>query len=339
MIKSRIVGNDDEHNVALRILLNDFEDLYRYDRIRLYRSDVSEGGPYEAITDVVPRAPLLPYNVLPPTQVSTTTRIVTATKLSLDITNYGVTRSLAIALSGFATDIRNVAQAIVAADPQQELLAWVDINNNLAISSKVEGPGSRITLTGGSTTALGLPSIPPDSESYGMGADLTIIPNQLTYLFTDPSGTSKCWYKFRLRNSISGDSSGYSQPMKADEIRPIDAANSVVGFVRLADLSGKAINHRMVTVFNSAPNVNVDGYSLVGPALQEWTDTSGYASFSLIRGTIVDVTVTGTQIVRRVKVPMDTSIVTFNLLDSAYGDSDAYDVQRPVLDYAIRRSV
>jgi len=51
------------------------------------------------------------------------------------------------------------------------------------------------------------------------------------------------------------------------------------------------------------------------------------------------VAIAGTDIVRDVTTPEDPNVVVFDMLDPAYGHDDLFSVQKPSIDYAVRRTL
>ena len=67
------------------------------------------------------------------------------------------------------------------------------------------------------------------------------------------------------------------------------------------------------------------------------TDVSGQAQVTLVMGSVIDVVLEGTSIIRRIQVPNSGS--TFDLLDPSLQTDDPFGIQTPDLPAAVRSTL
>jgi tRNA G46 methylase TrmB len=115
--------------------------------------------------------------------------------------------------------------------------------------------------------------------------------------------------------------------------------NLILGFVKLVDIQGRIASDREVAVYSPFISQKIGDRLVTGGEFSTRTDNAGYASFYLLRGTTVDLSVLGTSLLQRVRVPSDLSLTEFDLLDPAYADRDSFAVQKTNQPFAERRNL
>lgn len=212
-------------------------------------------------------------------------------------------------------------------------------DDNLVIASMQ--PGAAITLRAlesDGATLLGLSTVEPTSVAFGHDARIPIQSTVESYPFIDYQGSTAYYYRTRFRNSSTNVVSGFSIPFTANDVEALDDSDLIIGYVQLVELNGVPKSDVEVIIQNKGPSTLING-KLVSGIASIRTNSSGKASFTLVRGSNITVAITGLSIVRDVEVPTDEDLDSFNLLDAAYGSDDAFDVQVPNIEYATRRSL
>ena len=209
-----------------------------------------------------------------------------------------------------------------------------DGEGKLKIEGGTSGTGGSLEITGGTgLTELGLTSGDIDN---GEDAHVTLVSGTSDYEYDDEGGEASYWYRTRYYNTVSGNVSSYSDWMQGDTGSVIDAAELIVGKIRLADLDGGPMVDAKVTIVNTFIPQTADSYFISGGAIQLETNGVGYAEVNLVRGAIVDVIIGGTSVVRRIQVP--STGTEFDLMDEGLVLDDAFQIQVPDLPVAVRRS-
>ena len=104
----------------------------------------------------------------------------------------------------------------------------------------------------------------------------------------------------------------------------------------MANVDGVAISGAKITLVNVFSPLISDSYFISGRSKQIETDITGLAETTLVKGSILDLILEGTSIVRRIQVPSTGS--EFDLLDSSLVLDDMFGIQVPDLPAAVRRS-
>lgn len=300
------------------------EKLQSWDRIRWYRSYTGRAGFYEQATDEDPQPAQLTGRLV--------TRALHNTSLVLRV---GGTTEVVVPFQGADPyTLLRVAQEISAAAP--DLQAHAGGDGRLFIATTLTGTAASLEVLASSAAAnLGLL---PGEMAVGLGADSALLNGVSEYQFTDHQSSPKAWYAVEYRNSTSGASSARSAPFKSREVESVPFSQLIGCFVRLADLAGRPLAGRRVTVHNVfMPNRATDGNKSWGIFRQYEelvTDPNGYCEAFLIRGAWVDVTIAGTGFTRRLRIPTTGTIV--DLLDPSLDTEDEFGIQTSNVDFAIR---
>lgn len=204
----------------------------------------------------------------------------------------------------------------------------------LLITGDNTGTDGTLELTGGtSLVILGLTS---GSKSSGKDAHIALLTAVSNYEYDDQSGEASYWYRTRFYNQTSGTFSSWSDWTQGSTGAAVQSSNLIVGKIKLAELDGTALVGQKINIVNIFNPLISDGYFIAGRHKTMETDGIGHAEATLIKGSLVDVVVEGTSLIRRILVP---SVGTeFDLLDPSLVVDDAFGIQVPDLPAAVRRS-
>lgn len=322
-MSSLVLSREEEHVVRLDIRVEDSEWQGQYDRLEVYRSVLGAAGPYEELTGAAWSRARLPSGATEDPGNSSGPLVPVGGK------------ELVLLLNGshlveviFTGTVTHAEAALEIEEYGRPLLyAYVDQRNRLAMQTQALGGVASIqVVSGDAAPILGL-----EIGAIGYGADPrpVLIPNQKRYRVTDYYGKSTYYYRTRFYNTSTGASSEMSPAFSAKGFVSVDPSNIVRGFVRLIRRDGRPNAKQQLTVYTPVLGQRVDGATVTSETDAVLTDDNGYAEVTLLRGTTVDVNITGTNLMRRVVVPTDPTLEIFDLLDPAYGTDDAFAVQRP----------
>jgi len=308
-----------------------------YNRIEVLRSKLGEGGPFTLLTAAdTPKGALLPLGASSFTGAGPTYNVAgldiqlllnDATPLSYTFTGSDPLSSVEV-VSQLNTTFSGV------------LTAYVDENGKLCLITVATGGTVKLQAVGGeATTLLGLSTTSPDNTAYGTAARITLVSGQVRYSFRDYYGLDTYHYVTRFYSTVSLTHGAMSTPFSPSDYLTIASANLTRGFVKLVDGVGRPARGAKVSVYHPFNSTRVGGYAVIGGAHEIVTDKNGYASIMLVRGVAIDVSVSGTDLMRRVVVPTDTAITAFDLLNPDYGNDDGFAVQRIDVPYAERRGI
>jgi len=328
---------DTEQAVMLDLFVDRAQWEGLFDKLEVFRSHGLAAGPYEALTD----------DAWMPARI-TEVRGEPSAELGPELNLSGRTLKLRV------NELIDIVVTFAGADPYtfaraaEEITAvslgllrsFVLATGTLVVETMGAGLGVALQVVeGDAAPLLGLPLTEPGSLGRGRDARIPLLLGQSRYMFLDPHGGPDCFYKTRFFNSHTRLKSDYSAAFVAPSIARLGAALLVQGVVNLVDASGVPIANRTVLVFLGVQASPVDKRTIVGGTTRMTTDMKGHAEFVLIRGTTITVSVAGTDLSRKIKVPSDPALSSFDLLDPAYGNDDLFAVQRPNLPFAARRAL
>lgn len=294
-----------------------------FDEIQIWRSVSGIGGTYEEITD---------NGIQPAEMTGTETAPFTLNGLSLDLkVNAGSEQTV-----NFVTaDPINIDDVVdILNDDLTDLVASED-TGAVVLTSDLDGTGASIEITGGSAlTELGFTL---DQLAQGRDDRLTLTAGVSTYQHDDQGGDTEAYYKTRYYNSATGAVSAFGDPVKGDIGSIITPTELIKGTVSLAELDGRPYVEKRVIFYNvRVPPMLIDGSLVVGRQVTVETDQAGYAETMLVKGSTVDVTISGTGIVRRITVP--STGTEFDVMGAVAAADDVFQVQVPDIPAAVRRS-
>lgn len=311
----------------VRVAETDWSPLYN--RLEVWRSLLGENGPYEELSASSWKCPEI--SCVPGAQMN-----LVGKELSLLVNE---TQAVVISFTGSDPLSRADVVAQLLAQGHGLLLAY-ESDGVVFISTVQAGGLASLRVVGGDAAAiLGLPLTEPDSLKYGQDPRLPLMSGVSVYSFTDYWSDSTYFYRTRFSNSLTGAKSAFSEPIAATQRLGIDPSKVAIGYVRLLLPDGRPAATQEVLLYNTFAATRVEGMVVVGGPKQVLTDANGYAEFSLLRGFSFDIGVHGTSFIRRVTVPTDTTVLWFDVFDPAYGEDDAFTVQRTELPYADRKTL
>lgn len=314
--------------VTLPALLLDADWQGKYNRVQVYRSRVSEAGPFTGLY-----GPSLLPAVLTSSGVRPTNSVVDKA-LELLVDNTTVSIVFQTGVTGYAS----VASAINAAS--RLVHADVDTEGRLTLSTTSRGKESVLAVLGGDAASLlCLPLVEPASVAFGEDPWPLLTEGNKYVYFEDVNGSTDYFYQFRYYNSTLGLLSSPKQ--LHPDASPLDPSQLVTGFVRVLTGGGVPVKNREI-IIRTLPSTGLLGGALVGGFAGEGrfkTDAKGEFSVPLVRGITIEVFVTGTPIARTLVTPTDPEVTSFNLLSPELGKDDLFNVQIPHLKAATRRSL
>lgn len=328
-----ILSLSDTHTVNLEIDTPLAEWQGSYTHLEVWRSVLGEGGPYEPLFSPSASAARVPaYGGERVANVDG--HLVTLDDLPLLLRLRDTTLSYTYP-SATPVTLKDFAVALHAAIPQVD--AWVDDTYRLVLQTVDTGALQTLeVLPSEAALVLGLPSAPPASLGVGLNPPIRLMSGQVRVSFRDLRGSNSYFYK--VRYSGRDLHSDYSPPIsglgRSEGPEPADLA---VGWVRLTQ-GGVPSKGTRVAIFYPPSFVRSGSWVNVSVEEAKVTDVNGYAEFTVLRDTPLDVAIAGTGIVRRVKLPRDTQKVSFDLLDPALAVDDGMSLQRLNYGYADRRS-
>lgn len=294
-----------------------------FDKIQVFRSESGVGGPFVPITASAAEPATL-------TGITTAPFNVNGKTLKLKV-NEGVEQEV-LFVSPDPVNIDNVVGEI---NSQLTGVTASDSVSSLKLTSGTTGTAATLEITGG--TALAALGFLTGDHSNGKDAHITLVVGVTTYEYDDRSGDPDNYYETRYYNSSSGAVSSFSDPVKGDIGSILPVANLILAKIDLARLNGTPVSDCLVTFYNMyVPPIVISDIGVIGKQISIVTDQAGHAETFLVRGSIVDVTIAGTQIIRQITVP--TAGTEFNVMEAIALADDLFQIQVPDMTTAIRRS-
>jgi hypothetical protein len=203
----------------------------------------------------------------------------------------------------------------------------------LVLTSATTGTGSSIeVLPSEAALVLGING----QTVLGRAANTPLVSGTHEYFFTDQNSDYDYWYKVEFYHTSTLDRSELSAPISADQVQAIPASQTIVGYIRLATMTGRPDAGRKVIVFNNAlPNVQT-GHGVVRFYEEITTDRTGYAKLRLLRGIDVSFSIAGTGVARKITVPETGD--AFDFLDPALVSDDEFGIHYQDVPFATRTS-
>jgi hypothetical protein len=294
-----------------------------YDQIQVHRSVSGVGGPYVDITAESPTAGTIS---------GANDASFTLNGLTLEVRiDDGATQSVTIE----ETDPVFIDPLV---EELSEKLTDVVVDNggtgNLRLTSLNSGTASSIEIVGGTAlTELGLTV----GKTTGKDRRLTLQEDYTEFTFIDSGGDTSYFYEVVFYSTLTGQTSDFSDPIPGAQVSPI-SASLITATIDLVGMNGEPMGGVLVIVKNVYdPNaLVVSAHGVLGQSVEFSMDASGHGEIDLVMGTVVDVTITGTGVTRRISVP--TSGTEFDLMSSVAVADDIFQIQTPDIPNAIRRS-
>lgn len=300
--------------------------LLTYDRLRWYRSATGRNGYYEPATALSAGPAELRGRPL--------TRALAGTSLTLRIDGF---LQLEVPFAGpDPIEVSAVAALLDAATPGA-LAATVE--DGLLVLRTVQ-VGSAASLEVLESSAAPLLGFLVGEDAVGLSADSTLQAGISEYRFSDYQSSTAHWYQIEYLHSSTGARSAPSATFLSRVSEGIPLDRLIGCFVRLADMRGNPLGGRRV-VFHNVPmpnKVTAEGksWAIFRQYEEIVTDPNGYAKIFLVRGAVVDVTISGTGFTRRIELPTTGDII--DVLDPALSVQDEFGIRSPEIDFAIRTS-
>lgn len=300
--------------------------LLTYDRLRWYRSSTGRTGYFEAATAELPTQAAIETRNAGWALADKTLRLRINGTQELE---FLITGPEPVKMDQLAAQI-NGATAFIEAEGSERTLKLTTALAGSAASIEV--------LASEGAVLLGFFA---GECATGLGVDNALLPGVSEYRFSDHQSSPTTWYTVEYRNSLSGLISVRSAAFLSRGNESVPMSQLIGCFVRLCDLAGRPLGGRHIVIHNvNMPNRAAgDGKSWgVFRQYEELvTDPNGYAEAYLIRGSIIDFTITGTGFTRRVTVPPLGTIV--DLLDPLLDPRDEFGIQKNDFDFAIRTTL
>lgn len=310
-----------------------------FDKVEVWRSRWTAGGPYEALhgdTWAPAQLPPGPLATPPSPAQAGPSQVLVGKAVSFLVDEL---TSVTVTFTGTDPTTFETAATQIAAQGGGLLAAFV-LDGVLYVQTVEAGLKSILRCTGGDAAPLlGLGTQEPDSLAFGQDARITLVQGQEDYGFVDPNGDPRYFYRARFFNSTTRTVGQYSAPFQGPGLKGLSTASLCRGYVKLVDMTGAPAAGQEVLVFNQFNGTQLEGASVVGGNQTLLTDSSGCAEILLARGAQVTVSIGGTPIARDVTIPTDSTIESVNLLASATSTNDLYTVQVPDIPYAVRQSL
>lgn len=327
----------DTQAIYLLFFLSEVDWQGKFTHLEVWRSASGEGGPYELLTADGWAPARLPVTGGDASAATGGYVNIVGQTLTLLINE---TLSLSYVFTGTNPITRADCAAQINAAMPLYVSAHVDESGVFVLETVQAGAVASLRVVNTDAAAtLGLPTQDPDNLQFGQDARIPFQTGVSHYTFRDPFGKTSYFYKTRMYNASTQEASTYSMALSGAVRTAVDPAQVVIGYVKLMGLDGRSMKDREVLLYNSYTSSQIDDYTIVNEGQRKLSDSDGYVEYALVRGTTVDVVIVGTALSRRVTVPSSPSVTKFNLLDPAYGNDDAFAVQRVDFNYAERRSL
>lgn len=310
----------------------------RFDWLEVWRSRAGPSGPYEPLfADAPTPARVPPSAVGGPSGGAGKTLTLSGLTLALRV---GETAGTLVMFTepGPITLASAAFEISLAGDPF--LTSFVLEDGTLVVETLETGPLAILRVVGGAAAPLlGLSTTEPDSVGFGQPTRIPLVPGHSRYAFTDFNGSKGFFYRTRLYNLATHETSEYSTPFHPGPKGGLSPAATVKGTLDLVDAAGAPIANLNVLVTMRFDGRAIEGKTLAGGSVWRATDKKGHVEFMLARGAAITVAVSGTDLARDVIVPTDPEVEEFILFDRLLAQDDLFVVQRPNIPFAARRSL
>jgi hypothetical protein len=308
--------------INLKIFVADLEDvLDQYDRIEVWRSVAGISGTYNPITADPATSAMV---------AGTETGPFTLDGLTLAIKVDGGDEQL---MTFDVTDPVDIADVITAIEDGIEGVVAGELGGRLTLSSAIAGTASELYVE--DSTALTELGLTLHAHATGRSTRIILGEDQEEYEFNDCTGDASYFYKTRYYNSDTSSVSGYGDPMQGGISSIVPSSNLVKASITIAGLDGQPIEGKSIVFYNVyVPPLRVGNIAILGHEVTVETDPAGYAEVYLVKGATVDVTISGTGLIRRIVVPN----ADFDVLTAIAAADDELQIQTPDIPAAVRMS-
>lgn len=311
-----------------------------FDRLEVWRSMLGPNGPYEELTAAAWSGPRLPQGAGDPPAIPVMGRFETIVGKTLEVL-LNERERITVTFTGTDPIQRGTIAAQITSQSLGRLFSYVLSDGSMVVES-LESGGQAILriLPSEGAGILGLPSTEPESVAYGHDARLLLVSGQDFYSFLDPHGSSTAFYRTRYSTSSNDNVSAFSAPIPAQSVLPLE--DLVTGFLDLVDTAGRPLPNREVRVESSFNGLVVSDRTVVpvsSPQTSKLTDKNGHVEFLFVRGLVLTVGISGTNLARKITVPPNPAVKKFNLFDPSVGKDDLFSVTVPDVDFAFRSTL
>lgn len=296
--------------------------LHLFDKLQVWRSETGEEGVYFELTGAAEEAATL-------TGINSAPFNLNGETLEIQVDGES-TQTLTFACA----DPINVDDTNDLINDGLTGLTATEDGGRVKLTSDDISTSSVLEIMGG--TALSELGFSIGDKDVGLDEWITLSAGQETYAYDDQSGAADYWYKTRYYNSVDQNVSGFGDPVRGDIGSILPAANLIKGVIDIAEMDGKPSADRRVIFYNVfQPPIVIDDIGVFGREIEATTDLAGHTEVMLVRGAIVDITISGTGITRRITVP-DTG-GEFAVMGAVADADDIFEIQVPLIPYAVRR--
>ena len=310
-----------------------------FDRIEVWRSRGTAGGPYEPLHGNSWTPAILPPGASgPPPSPPQSGPPCAVAGLTL---TFLIDEAVPVTITFTGSNPLSFGQAATQIQAQSNgLLTSFVIGTQLIVQTVEAGAKAVLRCTGGEAAPLlGLATSEPNSLAFGLDARIVLVLGQEQYGFVDANGSPCYFYKARFYNSFSNTVSQFSAPFQGSVVAGLSTASLCRGYVQLVDLTGQPAINQELLVYNDFNGTQVEGAGVTGGCVKMLTDQNGYAEVMLVRGTLVTIAIGGTPLARDVLVPTDTTVESINLLSADNGSNDVFSVVVPAIPFATLRHI
>jgi len=295
----------------------------QFDEIQVWRSDDGEDGTYQEITGALLAGASITSAEEGPFTVDGLTFEVDINDLGTQSLTFDTTDPIT------AADLATLLSTLLVG------ATVVDDRNTLVITNDETGTDSSLEIIGG--TALDELGFTEGDKDIGSAVRIPLVLGTSEYSFTDESGLSASYYRVRYFDSGTDAVSAFQPPFQATAETLVPSASLILGYVDLADLDGSPLVAREITVyFKYVPPLVIGAIGIMGRTVLLETNSSGHAESLLVKGSVVDVAIVGTNMVREITVP--SSGTSFDIMAAVASADDVFQIQTPDIPTAVRRS-
>lgn len=309
-----------------QVLVDPATAVATYDSMRWFRSITGPSGVYEQISAHTVQPAVLTGTFREPHALNGKTLLFKVN----GVTTVSVSFSGAdpYSTASAISDINGATGLVVASD---------DGFSHVRLTTALTGTGASIEiLESDGALALGFQT---GDFAIGQDADLVLSGTQHEYFFTDGNASKDYWYKTQLLNSVSLVVAPQSAPIPGSEVPVLAYDLLIPAYVKVVDMRGRPIEGRGIVIANVFLPNTVGAYNIFRHYEDIETDETGYAVVRLLRGSVLDVHVEGSNFTRRVKLPLvGDPVDIINLFDPSLSAEDEFGIQQPDIDFAIRLS-
>lgn len=322
--------------ITLEIFLNAVDFVGKYDRLEVWRSLLTQSGPYTELTAASDLPAQLPKTSGPQPHPAVLGPDVYLDQKQLFL-RVNEDKDLTITFNGSPMNYADAVTQVIA-QGQHLVTAYDTEVPEFVIQTLGVGSGARLRVLGGD--AAPQLKLPIDELARGKDARLALADSQQIYRYNDWFGSRSYFYKVRYRNSATGVTSEYTQPFSVGTPLVTAPTSLVVGEMTIVLADGRPLVNQEVRLYTTS-QVGLNGpVFMTGSDLVQKTDAAGHVEFLLNRGQVFSLSVPSTSMFRLIRAPLDTAIQRFDLMSADVAEQDDnFKVAVPRLIAASRRTL